>query len=165
MTIFLCGFMGCGKTTVGRELSRLLSYKFYDLDELIEQTEGRTIPQIFSESGEKYFRDLETKAIKGFEGNNVVALGGGAILRKENALAANSQGVTVYIKTDFDTCYKRISGDENRPLAATASYDELLARYNSRTPVYEGASKVVVSGDEPPLALAKTIASQVAILR
>lgn len=157
MNIFLCGFMGCGKTTVGKELSKALDYTFVDLDELIEKTEGRSIPQIFSENGEEYFRDLETKAIKGFGGETVIALGGGAVLRKENALAAKAQGELVYIETNFDTCYDRIKGDSNRPLATSASYDELLARYNSRAPIYESACSYKVSGEGSALSIVKDI--------
>lgn len=159
MNIFLCGFMGCGKSTVGRLLARNMNMDFYDLDEYIVKNEGRSIPDIFSQDGEGYFRDLETKAIKSFadKKNCVIALGGGAVLRKENALAAKAQGEVVYIKADFDTCYKRICGDTNRPLASGADKESLEKRYNDREPVYSDAASVTVFADGTPEEIAQLI--------
>lgn len=153
--------MGCGKTTVGKVLAKTLGYSFVDLDELIEQTEGRSIPQIFKDSGEEYFRDLETKSIKSFGSDTVIALGGGAVLRKENALAAKAQGELIYIETKFDTCFGRIKGDSNRPLASNASYDELCTRYNSRAPIYEAACSIKISGEGNAVQIANAIIEKV----
>lgn len=151
--------MGCGKSTVGRLLADNMGMDFYDLDEYIVKTEGRSIPEIFSQDGESYFRDLETDAIKSFSDkqNCVIALGGGAVLRKENALAARSQGEVVYIKADFETCYQRICGDTNRPLASGADKLSLEKRYNDREPIYSEAASVTVFADGTPQEIAKII--------
>ena len=155
--VFLCGFMGCGKSTVGKKLSKLTGFDFVDLDRLIEQTQGKSIPEIFSEKGEEYFRRLESDAIKGFSGKVIVALGGGAILQKENAAAAKAQGAVVYIYTRFETCYRRISGDSRRPLAAGSTRAELLERYKKRASVYEKAATVTVKGNSTPKLIAEEI--------
>lgn len=160
-TIFLCGFMGCGKTTVGRELAKRLSCRFVDLDELIVETDGRPIPDIFSQSGEGYFRELETKLIKEFDSGAVVALGGGAVLKKENTDAIKRIGVLVFIDTDFDICFGRISGDKNRPLAANSEREELLQRYNSRLPIYSSVGDMTVSGSGSPEDIASEILSRI----
>lgn len=159
MNIFLCGFMGCGKSTVGKILAQQLGYSFADLDEFIVNSEGRTIPEIFSQNGEEYFRDLETNAIKAFADKDgyVIALGGGAVLRKENALAAKSQGEVVYIKADFETCFERISGDKNRPLAASSDKNSLYERYLSREELYSQAATITVFADGTPQEIARFI--------
>lgn len=149
--------MGCGKTTVGKALAAKLGCEFADLDELIVQTEGRTIPQIFSQSGEEYFRNVETRLICSFDRPAVVALGGGAVMKKENTEAMSRLGVLIFIDTDFDVCCSRICGDANRPLAATADRSELLQRYESRLPIYKAASDVTVSGIGSPEDIAADI--------
>lgn len=158
-TIFLCGFMGCGKTTVGKELAKALGCSFSDLDELIALRDGRTIPEIFAQSGEEYFRTLESRLIaeKAEEGSGVVALGGGAVLKKENAEAAKRGGAVVFIDTPFEVCYGRICGDKNRPLAANAGKDELLQRYNSRLEAYNSAASFTVPGCGSPQQIVREI--------
>ena len=156
-TIFLCGFMGCGKTTVGKILAEKSGRNFFDLDDLIVESEGRTIPEIFAQNGEEYFRAVESRLITELGGNTVVALGGGAVLRKENTAAAKRSGVIVFIDTDFDTCYSRICGDSNRPLASNADRAELLERFESRYPIYRAAGDIIVSGDGTPEDIADKI--------
>lgn len=149
--------MGCGKTTVGKALAARLGCEFADLDELIVQTEGRTIPEIFSQSGEEYFREVETRLICSFDRPAVVALGGGAVMKKENTEAMSRLGVLIFIDTDFDACYSRICGDKNRPLAANSDKAELLQRYEARLPIYRSASDVTVSGIGSPEDIASEI--------
>ncbi len=149
--------MGCGKTTVGKALAQKLGYEFVDLDELIVKTEGRTIPEIFAQNGEGYFRAVESRLITELNGRTVAALGGGAILKKENAEAAKHSGVIVFIDTDFERCYSRICGDKNRPLASNADSAELLERFNSRYPIYKAACDISVSGNMPPKIIADNI--------
>lgn len=146
--IYLCGFMGCGKTTVGKILSRKLNCDFIDMDDYIVKREKMTIPQIFSEKGEQYFRETETEVIKELaEKNGIIACGGGAMLKKENADIASSAGTTVYIETPFETCYARISGDTNRPIVMNNTKEELNFIYESRVSVYKQNSEVTVSGN------------------
>lgn len=152
--------MGCGKTTVGKALAQELGMSFTDLDELIVTLEKRTIPEIFSQSGEEYFRSCEAALIKKLaaDSTGVVALGGGAVLRKENADAARHGGEVIFIDTPFDLCYKRICGDSNRPLAANADRDELYQRYLSRLSAYRSAATVTVCGsDAPPIETVRQI--------
>ncbi len=146
-TIYLCGFMGCGKSSAGRILAEKLGCGFCDMDEYIVEKEKMKIPQIFAEKGEKYFRDTETKAIRELsETEGVVACGGGAMLKKENAEIAAEKGITVYIDVPFEVCYGRISGDKNRPIVMNNTKEELEFIYDSRVNVYRENSTVVVSG-------------------
>ena len=81
MTIYLCGFMGCGKSTIGKLLAQKTGLKFTDLDDYIEETEKMSIPEIFASKGESYFREKEAKAVKDLSAeNSVVACGGGTII-------------------------------------------------------------------------------------
>lgn len=147
-TVFLCGFMGCGKSTAGKLLADKFSCGFYDMDEYITQKEKMEIPRIFAEKGEKYFRERETAAIRELaETGGVVACGGGAMLKKENAEIAAENGIAVYIEVPFDICYSRIAGDTNRPIVMNNTRDELELIYESRVPVYKENSGITVSGD------------------
>ena len=157
-TVFLCGFMGCGKTTVGKVAARMLGVSFIDLDEFIEQQEGMTIPVIFSKKGEEYFRACETEAIKQFEGKPaVVATGGGALLREINAQAAQKAGRVVFIDTDFEVCYERIKNDPHRPIAYNSTKQQLKKRYEQRRPLYEAHSQYTVDGSLSPAQMAQKI--------
>lgn len=145
--IYLCGFMGCGKTTAGRLLAQSLGCGFYDMDDYITEKEKMEIPQIFAEKGEKYFREAETEAVRELaEKSGVIACGGGAMLKKENAAAASASGTVVYIDVPFETCYSRISGDRNRPVVMNNTKEELEIIYGGRVPLYRENSSVTVSG-------------------
>ncbi len=159
--IFLCGFMGCGKTTVGKRLAKLLKCDFTDMDDYIEKLEGRSIPEIFSQSGEEYFRNTETKVICSFVGKTgVIATGGGALLSEENAKAAKEIGTVVFIDVRFSTCYMRIKDDKNRPIAFNSTKEELLNRYNDRKPKYIKNSSFTVDGNHGALTVANAVLSR-----
>lgn len=147
-SVFLCGFMGCGKSAVGRYIARSLSLEFVDLDDEIVRREGRTIPEIFSQSGEKYFREVESRLVKEYSEKSgfVVATGGGALISDENAAAAKSGARVVYIDASFESCYERIKNDKNRPIAASSTKEELEERYNCRRPVYLRNCDAIASG-------------------
>ena len=116
--IFLCGFMGCGKSTVGKILAKKMGCQCVDLDKYIEVTAGMSIPEIFDKYGEEHFRKLETEALAAFADiGGVVATGGGALLSEENGKVAKRSGMVVFIDTYFNTCYGRIKNDPNRPIA------------------------------------------------
>lgn len=156
--IFLCGFMGSGKTTIGKRLANELVCEFTDMDDYIESQEGKSIAQIFKDSGEEYFRNLETALIRSFENKTgVIATGGGALLRDENAGCAKEIGTVVYIDVRFNTCYMRIKDDKNRPIAASSTRDELYERYKQRKPIYEKNSDFSVDGNHGALSVAKNI--------
>ncbi len=148
-SVYLCGFMGCGKTTVGKLLAEKLGCRFYDMDEYIVEREKMKIPQIFAEKGERYFRETETAVIKELAASSgVIACGGGAMLKKENAaMAESANGIIVYIDVPFEKCYDRISGDSNRPIVMSNTKEELEFIYDSRAPIYRENSTITVSGD------------------
>ena len=158
-SVFLCGFMGCGKSTIGKILAERLKCEFYDMDESIVQKEKMQIPEIFAEKGEKYFLETETAVIKELSSaNGVIACGGGAMLKKENVEIASENGIVVYIESEFEVCYSRISGDKNRPIVMNNTKEELNFIYDSRIPLYKENSSVTVSGKGTPKEIAEAIA-------
>ncbi len=118
MNIILVGFMGTGKTVVGKELAKILKTKFIDVDDLIEQKEGKKISRIFKENGESYFRNCEYKMIRKVSrfDNCVIAPGGGAILELENVLNLKKKGIIVCLTASHEIIYKRVKKNRDRPL-------------------------------------------------
>ncbi len=117
--IVLIGFMGAGKTTIGKRLSKKLGYAFVDTDEYIETREGMKISEIFEKKGEAYFRNLETEVLKELMENaskTVFSTGGGLPLREENARLLRLLGDTVYLRATADQIFKRVGKSTNRPL-------------------------------------------------
>lgn len=161
-TIFLCGFMGCGKSTVGKRLAEMLGCHFTDMDSYIEQCEGMSIPDIFSQKGEPYFREKETEAVAALSlSGGVVACGGGAMLREQNSAAALKSGCVVFIDVPFEDCYLRIAGDQNRPIVKNNTKESLHEIYKSREPLYRAHSSVVVTGAGSPDNIAKAIIASI----
>lgn len=160
MNIFLCGFMGCGKTTAGKILSNRTNYRFVDLDEFISQKESLSISDIFEKYSEKYFRQLETKAIKELikEKDIIVSLGGGAILNPTNAKIIKGSGKVVFIDIDEKTAFKRLENDTSRPLLNTEDKFETIKKLlNERKPIYLKYSDFTVNGAETPEKTAEDI--------
>lgn len=166
MTIFLCGFMGCGKTTVGKLAAKKLGCGFCDTDDLIVEDQKMSIPDIFAEKGEPYFRKVEAEIVKSLCGKTaVVACGGGAMLNPESAKAAAEAGAVVFLDADFETCYERICGDKNRPIAAASTKEELRERFNARRAVYLSHSTVQIDCGGSPMETADKIVEAVKDLR
>ncbi|MBD5144029.1 MAG: shikimate kinase [Ruminococcus sp.] len=137
MTIFLCGFMGCGKSTIGLKLAQKLNCNFIDMDNYIEQQAGMTIPEIFEKFGENYFRDLETNAVQELAHHEgVIACGGGAMLREINANFARKTGHVILLDVPFRTCYFRIA-DSDRPIVKQNTRQQLQNLYNKRYVIYK----------------------------
>lgn len=141
--IVLIGFMGCGKSSVGRRLAGITGHRFLDSDELVTQTEGRSIAEIFARSGEEAFRVAETKVLEDLVGvaGVVLATGGGAILREANREAFRKIGVVAWLDAAPDILFERATRTNRRPLLQTAeprkTFDELLA---SRLAIYEATA-------------------------
>ena len=148
--IFLVGFMGAGKTTVGKVLAKKLKRKFIDLDALIEEKAGRQVAEIFAQSGEQAFRELERETIRSLEGANhaVVALGGGCYVAPANRDQLRGLGVTIWIDCPIGVCWSRISSHRFRPLLGTIDdMEKLLA---AREPAYREADIRIQAGKNGP---------------
>ncbi len=166
MTIFLCGFMGCGKSTVGRQLAKNLGLKFTDMDAYIVQCERMSIPDIFSIKGEEYFRKRETSAISELGSlGGVIACGGGAMLKKENAELAASFGEVVFIDLPFEDCYERIKDDHNRPIVMNNTKASLCSLYEKRQVLYSAHSGIAADGKGTPAEIAGRIAEDLKLKR
>lgn len=145
--IFLCGFMGSGKTTHGKRLARLLKRRFIDLDKEIETSQQKDISQIFSEQGEDAFRRLETAQLQQVIASPnpaVISLGGGTPCFNNNIELILRQGILVYIKMDEKALYQRVvRSKKSRPLLLNKSREELVdyihELVNKREPFYSRA--------------------------
>lgn len=160
--IILIGFMGSGKTSVGRALAKGIDYHFLDTDTLIEQEEQQAIPAIFEIKGEAYFRDRETQllnhlltALK----DTVVSTGGGIPIREQNREMLRQLGFVVFLKASDDTIIRRLRGDTSRPLLAGEALEDKVARLQrEREPVYIATAHSVLIADElTPKQLAQRI--------
>jgi len=149
----LVGFMGCGKSTVGRRLSALTGHRFVDTDELIVKDQGKSIAAIFAESGEEGFRAIEQRIVAGLVGvaGVVLSTGGGAILREANRESLGKIGVVVWLDAAPDVLFERAMRSGRRPLLQTAdpraSFDALLA---SRREVYESLADLRIDSTGVP---------------
>ena len=156
--VYLCGFMGCGKTTIGRLLAKKLGKEFIDLDDYIEQREGMTIPEIFAQKGEPYFRQKESEALSDLPPSaGVVATGGGTLLSEVNGELARSLGTVVFIDCPFEVCYGRIKDDPHRPIAASSTKEQLKERYEQRKPLYQAHSDFAADGSGTPMMIVTEI--------
>ena len=156
MVSVLVGFMGAGKTTVGRIIAERLGQPFVDSDVLIEQRLGREIREIFATEGEAYFRELEhatvADLVRGPEA--VVALGGGAAEDKRTRAVLRNARV-VYLRVSYDEAMSRIRGNEFRPLVSRPDLDKVFQR---RLPVYEDVSAFTIDTDgRHPDAIAREV--------
>ena len=157
--VILTGMMGSGKTTVGKELATVLNYDFIDLDEVIENKYGK-ITDIFSQKGEKYFREIETQELKKFENqsNFVLSTGGGVILKDENIKILKDLGQVFYLSAKSETIYNRIKNQRHRPLLNTQNpkntIEEILSK---RLEKYEKSGEKIITDNKN----AKEIAGEI----
>lgn len=146
-SVYLCGFMGCGKSHIGRLLAAELGRELVDLDKVIVDREGMSIPDIFAQFGEPHFRQLEAKYIRELSGGYIVATGGGALINEHTAEFARQSGMSVYINTPFEVCYERIKNDANRPLVVNNTPGQLRRIYDTRAEIYRRNSMFMVNGN------------------
>lgn len=144
--IYLVGFMGTGKTSVGRELAKKKKWQFMDLDELIELRGKMTIAEIFAKDGEPYFRKAEKKALKEVarERKFVVACGGGIVIDKENIKIMKKSGMMICLTATADVILKRVSGYPHRPLLNVPEPKKQITHLlKLRAPFYAQADKTI----------------------
>lgn len=149
--IILIGYMGCGKSTVGKRLSYAMRKPFLDTDRIIEKKENITITEIFSKYGEEYFRSLETKCLEDIllqKGEYVIAVGGGLPIGEYNRELLKKIGKVLYLRAKPDTIYERLKDDTTRPLLTTENPKERIEEMMKiRTEFYEAAADVTMDVD------------------
>ncbi len=148
--IVLVGLMGAGKSSVGRRLAEKLGLHFVDADHEIEAAAGKTIPEIFTDHGEEYFREGERRVIARLleDGRQVLATGGGAYMDSGTRERVRDRGISVWLKADLDLLLRRVSKRNDRPLLQKESPAVVLERLiKMRYPVYALADVIVESRD------------------
>jgi shikimate kinase len=164
MKIFLIGFMGCGKTHYGRELSQKLSIPFFDLDEKIVEHSGKPIPQIFAEQGEEQFRLLEKEVLYMLTESHetfVMSTGGGTPCFYNNIDYLKKSGIVVWFNCSIDCLHQRLINEkEKRPLISTVSDEQLKAyiiKKSSTRKIFYQQADVIINEDD--ISLEKLVAS------
>ncbi len=145
--IFLIGFMGSGKSTIAKLLSKETSRELVEMDETIEAEANMTINEIFEKYGETYFRDLESQLIERIaqKGGAVVSCGGGAVLREENIENMKKNGKIIYLSATPETIYERVRFSTNRPLLNGNMNVEYISQLmQKRLPMYENAADEII---------------------
>ena len=163
--IYLIGFMGSGKSTVGPLLAKKMDGAFLDTDAWIVSECGKSITKIFAEDGEAFFRGKEQEVIRLVSQleNLVVSVGGGAVMNSQNWLMLNKTGVIVYLQCDSESIYNRIKNDESRPLLNQSEDKkaEIQNLLKKRTPVYKKADIIVDVSQLPPDQIAEEIVNKI----
>lgn len=152
--IVLCGFMGCGKSTVGKNLARKTGRKFVDMDTYIEEKAGMTVSEIFEKHGENGFRDMEHEACRELSEMSglIIASGGGAFTFKRNSEVFKSKDTIVLIDVELETIKYRLRNDKTRPLLQKPDKDRVMQElYEKRLPLYKSAADITVKGKNTPL--------------
>lgn len=145
--IAFIGFMGSGKTTIGKRLSKILKREFIDMDDFIVNREGMSINDIFAQKGEDYFRGLERELCSRFAlpKGKIIATGGGVIKSSENVANIKKGGVIIYLKSTAEKINSNLQYDNSRPLLMV---DDKLSKIREmleeRTPLYEGCADYIV---------------------
>lgn len=158
--IVLVGLMGAGKTTIGRRLAEKLGLVFVDADHEIELAAGQTIPEIFAQHGETYFRDGERKVIARLldNGAQVLATGGGAYMNVETRKVIRRHGISIWLRADFDLLMARVRRRSNRPLLQNDDPEAVMRKLIAeRYPVYAEADITVDSRDIAHTSIVNTI--------
>ncbi|WP_432358624.1 shikimate kinase [Sporosarcina sp. UB5] len=161
--VYLVGFMGSGKSAIGKRLGALLHIPFYDMDTEISKRTGMTIPQIFETYGEERFREMETEFLRNFEDEFcIIATGGGVAMRKVNREIMRRTGLVFFLNSTFRDIWRRISTDQNRPIVQRSSKSELEMLFHSRRPLYlQSAHFKVETANRTLNEITQYIASQI----
>ena len=153
--IVLCGFMGSGKSTIGNLLSKKMGMAFIDLDAYIEKKENKSVSQIFEESGEEYFRQLERDAVKelAYKKSVILAAGGGTLTFRENVdTLRNADNKIILLDLPVAVVAQRLKGDTKRPLLNRPDKEQVMRElYEKRLPLYRSAADIVVNAANSPM--------------
>jgi shikimate kinase len=154
VNLYLVGFMGTGKTTVGRALAQRLGFQLLDSDVEIERAQGRTVPEIFAEQGEVAFRGLERAFIEtGHPAERcIVACGGGLVVQPGMLALLKTKGVVICLHASLETILKRTQGNKNRPLLNVEDpMERIRGLYAARENVYRNSGTLVLTDNRPLL--------------
>lgn len=149
--IALIGFMGSGKTTIGKILAKYLDMKFIDIDKMISAREKKNIPEIFEEKGEQYFRKLEREIVleESLNNNIVIATGGGVIIDNENIKNLKETSFIVYLDCTIECIYERVKNSKNRPLLNVENMFETIQElHKKRELLYKISCDISIKIDE-----------------
>lgn len=165
--VYLVGYMGSGKSAIGKRVSFATKLPFYDMDTEIVKKMGMPIPEIFEQYGEAYFRQLETEFLRTFRDEYcIIATGGGVSMRQENRELMRNSGIVFFLNAPFRDIWRRIATDKNRPIVRRSSRNELDKLYNNRRPDYISAAHFIVETERRSLRDITTyIAFQIGRLR
>jgi shikimate kinase len=147
-SIVLVGLMGCGKSSIGRRLAARLELPFIDADDEIERAAGRSIPDIFAEHGEAYFREGERKVIQRLlcSGPQVLATGGGAFMNADTRASIRQCGIAIWLKAELPVLMRRVAKRDNRPLLKQQDPEAVMRQLmETRYPIYAEADLTVDS--------------------
>ena len=160
INLYLIGMMGAGKTTVGQLLANYLGYRFLDTDDIITQSAGRSINQLFAEEGEAAFRQLESDVLAQVCAYTrlTIATGGGIVLRTDNWSYLH-HGLVVWLDVPVELLYTRLAEDTTRPLLQDADpQGKLRSLLEERTPLYSQADlKITITAEETPEEIAHRV--------
>lgn len=160
--IYITGFMGAGKTTVGKVLSEKTGLPVYDSDEFIVEQEKRSIEEIFKVEGEVYFREAESRALQSLPTKNaIITTGGGIILKKENRKFMKKNGTVLFLYCRPDVVFERLREDDSRPLLAGNKMKEINSRLQARLPLYKEADYTI---DTSSLTIDETVQKIITIV-
>ncbi len=163
--IVLCGFMGSGKSTIGNLLSKKMGMAFIDLDAYIEKKENKSVSQIFEESGEEYFRQLERDAVKelAYKKSIILATGGGTLTFQQNVdTLKNANNKIILLDLPVEVISKRLQGDTKRPLLNRPDKEKVMRElYEKRLPLYRSAADIIVNAANSPMQVCMEIISNI----
>lgn len=145
--VILIGFMGSGKSSVGRMLANKLEREFIDMDDEIEVGEKKTINDIFNEYGEEHFRELETSYLEklSIQKNKIISTGGGVVLKPENIEILNRIGTVVFLHAPYEQLLENLQGDTLRPLIQKDNAKEIILNLlTKREPIYFNAASMII---------------------